>query len=186
MDKIYSDYYRMYGTFNLSLKHRLFPWTILPQIRHFILIRKWKATNSKIKRQLLNFRMKRIKRVSMIDILPQTELGEGIYMFHTGLVVVNPNAKIGNNVTLSPGVTIGKTINKDTGISEYPTVGNNVWIGSNAVIVGNVKIGDDVLIAANSFVTKDVPNKSIVLGNPAIIKFKENATEGYINNPVNL
>lgn len=44
-----------------------------------------------------------------------------------------------------------------------------------------MKIGDDVLIAPNSFVNVDVPSHSVVLGNPCIIKSKENATEGYIN-----
>ncbi|EOT30782.1 serine acetyltransferase [Enterococcus saccharolyticus] len=184
MNNIYSDYYRMYGIDKLSLKHKMLPCTIAPQVRHFILIRKWQATNSKVKKKLLSFKMKHLKKESLVDILPQTKLGLGIYMFHTGIVVVNPNAVLGNNITLSPGVTIGKTVNKYTGFSEYPTIGNNVWIGSNAVIVGNVTIGDNVLIAANSFVTKDVPSDSIVLGNPAIIKSKKNATEGYINNPV--
>lgn len=49
---------------------------------------------------------------------------------------------------------------------------------------GGVKIGNNVLIAANSFVNCDVPDNSIVFGNPCIIKYKENATEGYINNKV--
>lgn len=43
-------------------------------------------------------------------------------------------------------------------------------------------VGDDVLIAPNSYVNCDVPSHSIVFGNPCIIKHKDNATEGYINN----
>lgn len=54
----------------------------------------------------------------------------------------------------------------------------------NATIVGKVIIGDDVLIAPNTFVNCDVPSHSIVFGNPCIIKQKENATAGYINNIV--
>lgn len=65
-----------------------------------------------------------------------------------------------------------------------PLIGNNVWIGINAVIVGNVKIGDDVLIAPNSYVNCDVPNHSIVFGNPCVIRHKDNATEDYINNKI--
>ena len=33
----------------------------------------------------------------------------------------------------------------------------------------NTRIGDDVIIAAGSVVTKDIPNDSIVAGNPAKI-----------------
>lgn len=54
-----------------------------------------------------------------------------------------------------------------------------MWIGINAAIVGGITIGDDVLIAPNSFVNCDVPSHSI--GNPCIIKSRENATEGYVN-----
>lgn len=65
-----------------------------------------------------------------------------------------------------------------------PILGDNVWIGVNSRIVGNIKIGNNVLIAPNSFVNIDVPNNSIVLGNPCRIIFKEKATKNYINNKV--
>lgn len=59
-----------------------------------------------------------------------------------------------------------------------------MWIGVNSTIVGNVSIGSDVLIAANSFVNCDVPDHSVVLGNPCVIKHRDNATEDYINRPI--
>lgn len=65
-----------------------------------------------------------------------------------------------------------------------PVIGNEVWIGINAIIVGKITIGDDVLIAPNSYVNCDVPSHSIAIGNPCIIKHRENATEGYINRRV--
>lgn len=65
-----------------------------------------------------------------------------------------------------------------------PIIGNEVWIGANAVIVGNVKIGNDVLIAPLSYVNFDVPDHSIVVGNPAKIISKEYATKDYINNKI--
>jgi virginiamycin A acetyltransferase len=63
-------------------------------------------------------------------------------------------------------------------------VGNDVWIGINSTLVGKITIGNDVLIAPNSFVNFDVPDHSIVVGNPAKIIHKENATENYINNTI--
>lgn len=50
--------------------------------------------------------------------------------------------------------------------------------------MGGITIGEDVLISPNSFVNFDIPNHSIVIGNPGRIHFRENATEGYINNKV--
>ncbi|WP_265415576.1 hypothetical protein [Tetragenococcus halophilus] len=40
MQYIYTDYYRKYGKEHPKPIHRIFPWLIDPQIRHFILIRK--------------------------------------------------------------------------------------------------------------------------------------------------
>ena len=57
-------------------------------------------------------------------------------------------------------------------------------MGTNSVIVGRITIGNNVLIAPNTFVNFDVPNNSIVIGNPAKIISKEKATEGYINKKI--
>ena len=46
-------------------------------------------------------------------------------------------------------------------------VGNDVWIGYNVTILPGITIGDGAIIAANTTVTKDVPQYSIVGGNPS-------------------
>ncbi|MEY8687208.1 DapH/DapD/GlmU-related protein [Bacteroides sp. AN502(2024)] len=46
-------------------------------------------------------------------------------------------------------------------------IGNYVYIGSNALIMPGVTIGDNALIAAGSVVTKSVPPRMVVAGNPA-------------------
>lgn len=53
-------------------------------------------------------------------------------------------------------------------------IGNDVWIGQYAIILPSVrKIGDGAVIGAGAVVTKDVPDYSIVAGNPAtIIKYR--------------
>lgn len=53
-------------------------------------------------------------------------------------------------------------------VSKGPVIiGNKVWIGDKATILSGVTIGDSVIVAANSVVTKDVPEYSVVAGNPA-------------------
>lgn len=49
------------------------------------------------------------------------------------------------------------------------TIGDYVYIGSNSLILPGVTIGDNVLIAAGSVVTKSIPSKVVVAGNPAKI-----------------
>ncbi len=46
-------------------------------------------------------------------------------------------------------------------------IGRNVWIGSGAYIMRGVTIGDDSIVAAGAIVTKDVPPRTLVGGNPA-------------------
>lgn len=46
-------------------------------------------------------------------------------------------------------------------------IGKRCWICENAVVLPGVKIGDEAVIAANSVVTKDVPARVVVAGNPA-------------------
>ena len=93
-------------------------------------------------------------------------------------VHVFPKDCIGKNVNIATGVTIGQeNRGKRKGC---PTIGDRVWIGTNAVLVGNINIGSDVLIAPLSYVNFDVPDHSIVLGNPARIISRENATASYI------
>lgn len=48
-------------------------------------------------------------------------------------------------------------------------IGDRVFIGYNSLILCNVRIGSDVIVAAGSIVTKDIPDNSVVAGNPAKI-----------------
>jgi serine O-acetyltransferase len=113
------------------------------------------------------------------QIPPSTQIGKGLYIGHWGTIIVNGKTIMGDFCNLSPGVTIGQTNRgKNKGA---PTIGSKVWIGTNAVIVGNIIIGDNVMIAPNAFVNISVPSNSLVIGNPASIIPREDATEGYIN-----
>lgn len=46
-------------------------------------------------------------------------------------------------------------------------IGDNVFVGMNAIISMGVSIGNNVVIGAGSVVTKNIPDNSIVAGNPA-------------------
>lgn len=41
------------------------------------------------------------------------------------------------------------------------------WIGANVVVLAGVEIGKHAVVGAGSVVTKDVPDYSVVVGNPA-------------------
>jgi serine O-acetyltransferase len=110
----------------------------------------------------------------------QTTVGFGLYFGHYGPIIINPRAKIGNNVNIAAGVVIGQT-NRGK-LKGAPVIGNRVWIGANSVIVGAVTIGDDSLIAPLSYVNFDVPANSLVMGNPGKVVKRDIDTQYYVSN----
>ena len=52
------------------------------------------------------------------------------------------------------------------------TIKKNAWIGMRSIILKGVTVGEGSIVAAGSVVTKDVPDYTLVAGNPAIIKKK--------------
>ena len=49
-------------------------------------------------------------------------------------------------------------------------IGDNVWIGWGSIILKGVTIGNNCIVAAGSVVLTDVPENSLVAGNPAVVK----------------
>ena len=126
--------------------------------------------------------LERLSRKYHIQIPYDTQIGKGFYLAHFGRVIIHPKSVIGHNVNVSTGVVIGTQFRGRRKGS--PTIGNYVWIGANAIIVGNISIGNNVLIAPGAYVNFDVPDGSIVIGNPGLIRRSNSATLSYINNTI--
>lgn len=93
---------------------------------------------------------------------------EGLNIEHPGFAWIDTSSKIGKNCTVLPRVLLGKKV---PGIP-VPNIeiGNNCYIGTGSTILGPVKIGNNVIIAAGSVVIHDVPDNSLIAGNPAKVK----------------
>lgn len=142
------------------------------------LYRKCQANQGTIWGYFYRYKFRSFSRKTGIDFGGNTSIGEGLLIGHWGKIVVNGNAQFGHEIMLTHNVTIGRDIRgKRAGV---PTIGNRVCIRTNSTVVGNITIGDDVIIAPNTFVNFDVPSHSIVIGNPATIHHRGNATEGHM------
>lgn len=109
----------------------------------------------------------RAARKTGIEIHPGATIGKGFFIDHGHGVVIGETAEIGDNVSMYHGVTLGGT-GKESG-KRHPTVGNNVTICAGATILGPITIGDNAVVGAESFVLKDVPADTTVVGAPARI-----------------
>lgn len=113
-----------------------------------------------------------------ISIPYDTKIGSGFYIGHFGGIVVHERVVIGRNCNISHGVTLGQANRGER--KGFPVIGSNVYIGPGAKIFGKVKVGDNVAIGANCVVTRDVPDKAVVVGIPARV-ISYSGSEGYIN-----
>ena len=111
-----------------------------------------------------------------------------IKIAHLGDVIIKNNVEIGANCTVARG-TIDSTVIRDhvkiddhvhiahnctigsktiitahVLLSGSVTIGKSCWIGPNSSIIQNILIGDNSLIGIGSIITKDLPNKSKVMG----------------------
>ena len=107
-----------------------------------------------------------------IEIHPGAKIGKNLFIDHGMGVVIGETSDIGNNVTIYHNVTLGGispsiNANEQRNSKRHPTLKDNVVVGSGAQILGPVVIGKNSLIGANAVVTKDVPEKSIMVGIPA-------------------
>lgn len=103
------------------------------------------------------------------------EVGKNLFTNYNCTILDVAKVKIGDNVLIGPNVSIytaGHPIHADTRKTGYEygapiTIGDNVWIGGNSIILPDVTVGSNSVIAAGSVVTKDVPEWTVVAGNPA-------------------
>jgi acetyltransferase-like isoleucine patch superfamily enzyme len=63
------------------------------------------------------------------------------------------------------------------GLYLHTRIGKNCFIGARSIILPGVEIGDECIVASGSVVTKSVPPRCIVAGNPAQI-IRENIQVG--------
>lgn len=109
-----------------------------------------------------------------------------------GSVVIGNNVEIGANTTIDRGTIEDTTIGNNTKIDDLVMIGHNCKVGQGCLIVSQVgiagscvigdrvviagqagladhiSIGNDSIIAAQAGVTKSFPEKSIVVGAPAV------------------
>ena len=108
-------------------------------------------------------------------------------------IQIGNNSGIGINANIGPGCIIGDDVMMGPECVIYTNnhrfddldkpmrcqgfqgikpvcIGDDVWIGGRVTILPGVKVGSHSIIGAGSVVTKDVPEWSIVAGNPAVVK----------------
>jgi acetyltransferase-like isoleucine patch superfamily enzyme len=116
-----------------------------------------------------------ISDYSKVVIGERVSFGGQVRIFNTSFV------RIGNDCMIAYGVQIitpthdyeNNPIWKQR-VDRPVEIGNHVWIGTNAIILPGVRIGDYAVIGAGAVISAHVPERAVVVGNPArIVKIRE-------------
>ena len=131
--------------------------------------------------KMINYLKRLLNRKSLIEQLKENGLKVGRNFFmNSGCRIDFSHCwliKIGDNVTLASDVIILAHDASTKRSLDYTKValveiGDNVFIGAGSIILPGVRIGNNVIIGAGSIVTKDLPDDSLAVGNPANILCK--------------
>jgi sugar O-acyltransferase (sialic acid O-acetyltransferase NeuD family) len=105
-------------------------------------------------------------------------LGEGTVVMHQA--VVNAGAQVGTNCIINTfcniehDAVIGAQCHISTGtmVNGDCKVGERVFIGSQSVLANGITVGEDIIVGAGSVVRKNISEKGVYAGNPAILKVR--------------
>ena len=121
----------------------------------------------------------------------ETVEGKHLKIPHLGSVTIGDDVEIGSNVCVDRGRFKNTRIGRGTKIDNLVQVAHNVIIGENCLLVaqcgisgstvlgnyvivagqagliGHIELGDEAVVAARSGVSKSIPPKTTVLGEPA-------------------
>ena len=113
-----------------------------------------------------------VQIITGIQMPCEVDVGRNFVIDHFGGIIISGYAKFGDNCRVRNGVVIGiRRIEEKSA----PVIGNNVDIGAGAKLLGPIRIGNNVLIGANAVVLCDVPDNSIAVGVPAVIRPRSSA-----------
>ena len=148
----------------------------------------------------------KVKGGQRIKLSPQIQIRPYCCLFADEFLEVGSNCDIGERNRIAGNVLIGDNvlIGPDNFICSYDhtytdikmpiinqpehaphrnghkeiSIGEGAWIGTHVAIIGDVHVGRHSVIGANSVVVKDVPEYSVVVGNPAKIVKQYNFEKG--------
>jgi acetyltransferase-like isoleucine patch superfamily enzyme len=108
-----------------------------------------------------------------IDMPDKCKIGENViigtdFKCHAmGGIIIEDSAMIADQVSL---LTVNHDLNDKQLLLCSPIhIKGNAWIGAKAIVLQGITIGKNAVVAAGAVVTKDVPDNTVVGGNPAKI-----------------
>jgi acetyltransferase-like isoleucine patch superfamily enzyme len=103
-------------------------------------------------------------------------IGAGSFVNHRSEIIAHARVEIGSNCLFAWDVQVMDSDSHEVDGMPHTApvvIGDRVWIGCRATVLKGVTIGDGAVVAACSVVTRDVPPRALVAGNPARVVREE-------------
>lgn len=103
------------------------------------------------------------------------EIGDNVFINYGSSLVAAALVRVGNDCLIGTHVMVmdcdfHRVEDKAWDTSGKPVVlEDRVWLGNRSIVLKGVTIGHDAVVAAGAVVTRDVPARTVVAGNPARI-----------------
>ena len=123
-------------------------------------------------------------------VKPRIEIGDDTYLGSRVVVRAGTSVRIGKRVLIASNVVIScdpghpldpvarRTQAAPREDLREMVIGDDVWIAEGATLLGGITLGDGAVVGAHAVVTKSVPARTVVAGNPAkVVKQLDAPTE---------
>lgn len=104
----------------------------------------------------------------LLRVGEESSLGDNVHVYNLGPVEIGPHSAVSQNVHLCAGTHDWKLRHLPLERSSI-VIGSGVWVCADAFIGPGVTVGHNSIVGARAVVMKDVPERSIVAGNPAVV-----------------
>lgn len=115
-----------------------------------------------------------LTRIWKMDIHPSVDFSLSAYFDRTHPRGIHIGAE--SYVALGAVILTHDTTRR---LYAHTRIGRRCFIGARALVLPGVTIGDDCVVGAGSIVTRDVPSRSVVAGNPARIIWRNEGLDSY-------
>jgi acetyltransferase-like isoleucine patch superfamily enzyme len=101
------------------------------------------------------------------------EIGNNVFINYGSSIVAGSYVRIGNDCLIGTHVMVMDCDYHRVEDKSWDTTGqpivleDRVWLANRSIVLKGVTVGHDAVVAAGAVVTRDVPPRSVVAGNPA-------------------